>query len=227
MKNPHTRQQIFKSIYDELNKPEMHETMYDLIINKNPDIIVLINSLEGELGAQFQEKVEGVDFNVRILTFKTYAKEGVDPKRTHIHLLEPNSMYGVSMNVPLTILSTVHPKVMLREKSSTSGEGLRARKGEKTSNESFSIPILEVLIELGGGGKTRDVLDNVEKKMGDLLTNVDYQTTPSGSDIRWRNTAMWARMSMVHEGLLASTDQSGMGFWEITEKGRKYYSEHK
>jgi hypothetical protein len=86
MKNPHTRQQIFKSIYDELNKAEMHQMLYDLIINRNPNIVVLIDSLEGEPGEQFREKVEGVDQNVKILTFKTYATDGVDPKKVHIHL---------------------------------------------------------------------------------------------------------------------------------------------
>ncbi|MFZ2455580.1 MAG: hypothetical protein WAX07_03795 [Candidatus Altiarchaeia archaeon] len=88
MKNPLTRQQIFKSIYDELNKPELHEAMYDLIINKNPEIVVLLVDLTGEMGAQFKEKVEGVDGNVKISVFKTFAREGVDPKMIHVHMFE-------------------------------------------------------------------------------------------------------------------------------------------
>jgi hypothetical protein len=225
MKNPHTRQQIFKSIYDEINKAEMHPMLYDLITNKNPHIVVLIDCLEGELGAQFKEKVEGVDSNVRILTFKTFAKDGVDPKRIHVHLLEPLSMYGLPMNVPPVNISTVHPRVMLTEKVSISGERQRARKGEKTPQENFIVPILGVLIELGGRGKTGDVIDLVGKKLGDLLTEVDYQKVPSGGDIRWRNTAMFARNDMKANGLLASSEQSGWGIWEITDKGRKYYEE--
>ena len=96
MKNPQTRQQIFKSIYEEINQPEMHSLLFDLIINKNPDIIVLINSLEGEFGAQFREKVEGVDASVKIVEFKTFTKEGVDPKKVHVHLY--TSAFGINPN---------------------------------------------------------------------------------------------------------------------------------
>lgn len=89
MKNLQTRQQVFKSISDEINNPEKHQVLYDLIITRNPNIVVLIDCLEGELGEQFRERVEGVDQNVKILTFKTYAMDGVDPKKVHIHLYTP------------------------------------------------------------------------------------------------------------------------------------------
>lgn len=97
MKNSHTRQQIFKSVYAEINKSEMHETLYKLIINKDPHIAVLIDSLEGELGAQFRENVVGVDDGVKISVFKTFAREGDDPKKIHIHMFE--SLYPSNLNL--------------------------------------------------------------------------------------------------------------------------------
>lgn len=39
-------------------------------------------------------------------------------------------------------------------------------------------------------------------------------------EIRWRNTAQWARKTIVQEGLLAS--DSPKEIWEITRKGREY-----
>ena len=83
------------------------------------------------------------------------------------------------------------------------------------------------MIELGGNGKVKDVLDHVGKEMRDVLKKVDYEKLPSGVDTRWSNAAMWERMSMVDEGLLKPAKESGRGLWEITDKGRKYYEEHK
>jgi len=56
--------------------------------------------------------------------------------------------------------------------------------------------------------------------MKGTLRDVDYQPLGSSPDMpRWRNTAQWARNSMVHEGLLKA--DSPRGVWEIAEKGRQ------
>ncbi|MGC8769605.1 winged helix-turn-helix domain-containing protein, partial [Calditerrivibrio sp.] len=84
--------------------------------------------------------------------------------------------------------------------------------------------ILESLIELGGKAKVESVLNLVHMKMKNTLNEYDYQSLSSGSK-RWKNTAQWARNTMVNEGLLASN--SPWGIWEITEKGRKFYEENR
>jgi hypothetical protein len=63
------------------------------------------------------------------------------------------------------------------------------------------------------------VLEKVEQSMKEVLKPVDYEPLASGSDIRWRNTAQFARNTMVEKGLLKSN--SSRGIWEITEAGRK------
>ena len=94
------------------------------------------------------------------------------------------------------------------------------KKGLRTPNDAFFLPILQALVKLGGSGRVQAVLDVVEEIMGDQLNKYDYQSIPSNPKIlRWRNNAQWARLKLVQEGLLA--DDSPRGIWEITEAGRQ------
>lgn len=90
-------------------------------------------------------------------------------------------------------------------------------RGQKVTNQVFEMPILEVLYELGGSARMREVLDGVERKIGHLFGPVDHELMPSGGDIRWRNTAQWARNSLVKRGLLRA--DSPRGIWELADEG--------
>ena len=99
----------------------------------------------------------------------------------------------------------------------TRPKGKKLRKGVRTPQQAYRRPILEALYELGGSASVSDVLELVEKKMKQILSEVDYQKLPSGVDIRWRNTAMWERLKLVKDGLLKS--ESPNGIWELSDKG--------
>lgn len=58
----------------------------DIIFRKSPQIIVIINSLDGKKGEQFKRRAKRAD---KIIEFKTFMRKGVDPKKSHIHLFEP------------------------------------------------------------------------------------------------------------------------------------------
>ena len=60
--------------------------------------------------------------------------------------------------------------------------------------------------------------------MVDILNDFDRKMLPKGKDIRWRNTAMWERNTMREEGLIS--DNSPIGIWEVTSKGRRYLQDH-
>ena len=94
------------------------------------------------------------------------------------------------------------------------------KKGMRTPEREFIIPILESLIELGGKGKVSEVLSLVFEKMKNKLRSYDLEKIPSGES-RWRNTARWARKMMIQEGLLEPNSPNGI--WEVTDKGREYY----
>jgi restriction system protein len=102
----------------------------------------------------------------------------------------------------------------------------KLKRGLRTPEEKFVIPILESIIELGGKAETKNILELVHSKMKGILNSYDYEPLPSDPKRkRWENTARWARNTMVNEGLLA--EDSPWGIWEITEKGRKFYEENK
>jgi restriction system protein len=101
----------------------------------------------------------------------------------------------------------------------------RAPRGASTPQKAYRVPILRALEEMGGQGRTAEVVDRVGEMMEDQFTEWDRQMLPSGTDIRWRNKAQWARNSMVNDGLLAP--DSPYGIWEITEKGREVLHKHR
>jgi hypothetical protein len=102
----------------------------------------------------------------------------------------------------------------------------RMPRGERKPQEAFRLPILRALVALGGEGRRSVVLDSVYQEMKSRLKPADLKPLPSVPKTpRWRNTAQWARQSMVNEGLLRS--DSPRGTWAITEEGRKYLLGHR
>lgn len=101
----------------------------------------------------------------------------------------------------------------------------RRKSGEITSMPEFFRPLLESLVEMGGSGKLNDVLDRIGEKMKDQLKPKDWEKHKSPPhQIRWRNTAEWARNHMVNEsGLMKKSSKRGV--WEISPKGRKWLEE--
>lgn len=96
----------------------------------------------------------------------------------------------------------------------------RQPKGEITPQTAFERPILETLVEMGGGGKTERVLARVGAKMKSILKPIDYERHKS-NQLRWRNTAQWARNEMANEDGRMMGD-SRTGYWEISDKGRAW-----
>ncbi len=101
----------------------------------------------------------------------------------------------------------------------------RLPRGRRTPQTAFRLPILQVLVELGGRARSRQVLERLQHRMRPQLKEVDYQPLRSNVGLpRWRNTAYWARTLLTKEGLLNT--QAGYGVWEITEAGREYLRRH-
>ncbi|HPB34139.1 MAG TPA: winged helix-turn-helix domain-containing protein [Caldisericia bacterium] len=101
----------------------------------------------------------------------------------------------------------------------------KLKKGLRTPDEEFIIPILESLIELGGKEKMSKVLEKVYYKMKNKLNEYDYEYLPSGKIIRWKNTAQWCRNQLIQQGLMSK--DSPFGIWEITKEGIEYYNKNK
>jgi restriction system protein len=95
----------------------------------------------------------------------------------------------------------------------------RLPSGICTPQSAYCQPILKALYEMGGSGRTGDVLVRLEQLMRGVLNEADYELYPHTRVQRWSKFAQWERDTMVKEGLLKSN--SAYGIWEITEAGRK------
>ena len=97
----------------------------------------------------------------------------------------------------------------------------RLKRGEKTHQSEFVIPILKSLKARNGKADSNLVLDDVEKLLEGVLKPVDFEPIQSDPDLkRWVVSARWCRNEMVNDGLLSG--ESKRGTWDITPKGEEY-----
>jgi hypothetical protein len=78
------------------------------------------------------------------------------------------------------------------------------------------VPILEILRDNGGRAPTREVIDALGERFDGRLSDADREPLSSG-EIRWRNRAQFARLSLIEQGDMAKG--SPRGVWEISEQG--------
>ena len=76
---------------------------------------------------------------------------------------------------------------------------------------------MESLYELGGAASVSEALAKVEEKMKGLFDDdIDNERILAG-ELRWKNTARWARAALVNRGLVKRG--SPRGIWELTADG--------
>ena len=81
----------------------------------------------------------------------------------------------------------------------------------------IEIPLLEVLVEMGGKGKTKEIYPLVTKKFHSI-TDEDLQITLASGGNKWTNSIQWTRQRLIYKGEMLTP---GWGIWEITDKGRE------
>lgn len=81
----------------------------------------------------------------------------------------------------------------------------------------IEVPLLQVLVEIGGRGKPRDIYPLVAQKFPQLRAEDLAETLPSGPN-RWTNRVQWVRQKLVES---EEMDSPAYGVWRITEKGRQ------
>ena len=104
-------------------------------------------------------------------------------------------------------------------KPSRRGKKRLLKNSGRTDQSTFATPILEVLKELGGRAEVKEVMRHLETKMKSRLKSVDFEKLKSGQ-VRWKNTAQWARNELVSDGLLAK--DSPRGIWALAEAGKDH-----
>ena len=95
----------------------------------------------------------------------------------------------------------------------------RRPRGELLHRDSYTCPILATLLNMGGEGATRQVIDQVGNILKDQFKPGDLELQPSGSDITWHNRIQWQYQFLKRNGFL-DTD-APRGIWRLTAKGRE------
>lgn len=91
-----------------------------------------------------------------------------------------------------------------------------ARKKKGPQFLKFVIPVIEVLKELGGSGRSSEVVDLVTERLE--ISDEELSEVTSSGQGRTANQVHWARYYLVKSGYL---DSSKRGVWALTEKGQK------
>ena len=81
----------------------------------------------------------------------------------------------------------------------------------------IEIPLLEVLVEIGGEGIPRDIYPLVTRKLPQITDEDLAERLPSGGS-KWTNRIQWVRQRLVEKGEI---DGSTPGVWRITEAGQE------
>jgi len=75
-------------------------------------------------------------------------------------------------------------------------------------------PLIEVLKDFGGAGKTAEIIDSVIEKL--RLSEEELEVTLKSGASKVRNSIQFARLYLVKAELM---DSSTRGLWKLTEKG--------
>jgi hypothetical protein len=97
----------------------------------------------------------------------------------------------------------------------------KLKRGLRTPETAFYVPILQALDELGGTARTAEVVKRVGEFVANVLSPDDREPLPSTGLPRWENTTQFARYSMVRAGLLKP--DSPRGTWAISAKGLEHF----
>ena len=85
------------------------------------------------------------------------------------------------------------------------------------SVKQVELPLLRVLVKVGGQAEPRDVYPLVTKEFPALREEDLAEALPSGGN-RWTNRIQWTRQRLVEKG---EVDSPARGVWRITDKGRE------
>ena len=95
---------------------------------------------------------------------------------------------------------------------------LRKRRTSADGNQTPQAEIIECLVvslrELGGYAHCNEVLEVMAQKLRGKLLPGDLQSDKSHG-AKWRHNAHWARLKLVHDGVLVKN--SPRGYWQLSK----------
>ncbi len=115
-----------------------------------------------------------------------------------------------------------HPKPRGRKRSRDKDSPVR--QGRLTPRNTLIRAIVQVMEQMGNSGSNKEIHQNLELVLADVLTPEDYDLDSSGR-ITWYHQVDWARMYMVKIGMMRN--DSPRGVWELSKNYLKLLDELK
>jgi restriction endonuclease Mrr len=81
--------------------------------------------------------------------------------------------------------------------------------------------VLLVLKKHGGRVPKEQVEQEIFNAFQDVFKDPWYQQTVSNGVPRWQHNIAWAKERAKRKGLVKSPHDSGRGYWELSESGKK------
>jgi Mrr N-terminal domain len=96
---------------------------------------------------------------------------------------------------------------------------VRVPAGSILPEEDYELPLLRSLVEAGGSGSSKQVVELVGERLANKLTELDKEALASGG-IRWQNRIQFVRLKLIERGLMER--EAPRGIWAISEDGRRF-----
>jgi len=90
-------------------------------------------------------------------------------------------------------------------------------KGKKLSQDDLIPQIIQVLKKHSGCARKDQVEQEIYKMFQDVFKEPWYQETVANGVPRWQHNIAWAKERAKRKGLIKRPDDSGRGYWELTE----------
>lgn len=98
-------------------------------------------------------------------------------------------------------------------------------KGRKYTQDGLIPFVVLVIGSFGGTATKRDVDEKMYKILEEEFSDGICHEPVSHNVPRWRHDIAWAKeRAKQNHSYVKSAEESGRGIWELTEKGKKYYS---
>lgn len=79
--------------------------------------------------------------------------------------------------------------------------------------------VLASIVDIGGQGTKKEVLDNIYNKKYIMLNSEDLKEKENRKELKWRNDLAFTRKGLQSKGYIDGEEKNN---WKITEEGKKY-----
>jgi phage shock protein A len=193
----------------------------EAIEKREKEIDQAIREVNVELNARRNENVE-MEKRVKDLhkEIETLSQNVMENNRA-IESLSKGNLSKLSCWYDFTRASNYHLTAQETINNRVSNEDGVLIPNNKVTQDDLVKFILEALHQFGGKARKERVEKYIYGKMQSVFQQQYYTETVSHRIPRWQHNIAWAKEEAKHRGLIKPPNESGRGYWELTDKAKK------